>query len=132
MSILNGDEIIDEVIRLTASLRADTTKYMEMVEENFNVTISKINAGDEARYKYVDAVKNDLEEKFKRYTEVIQASLIEHDLKNARNVVDMINSNRLIAASQIYASKDWSTRESSIADVFLIEKLIAERSGEKS
>lgn len=132
MSGLDGNAIIDEVVKLTTSLRSDVTNYMQTLQENFKTTISKIDAGDEARFEHFNAAKNELEAKFKHYMEEIQTSLIEYDLKNAKRVEDALNSNRLIAASTIFASENFSTRESSVDTVFFLERLISERNDKET
>jgi hypothetical protein len=122
MSGLNADGIIDEVIRLTTAVREDVTKYIQELRD-------EMTGREKIRYDFVDTVKNDLEAKFKHYADVIQNTLSEHDSKNDERTIDILNSNRMLAAATIYASKSVpaATRESSVADVFLLEKLVVDR-----
>lgn len=120
MSGLDGNAIIDEVVNLTTAVRTDVTTYIQ----EFRDYMSK---SDKVMSDFVDSTKNELEAKFKHYAETIQTSLIEYDLKNAQRTTDILNSNRLISVATIFSTGEYSSRESVVVEVFLLEKLISER-----
>lgn len=116
MNELDGNALIDEVVKLTTDVRTDVTRYIQ----DFRDAMKK---SDKLSHDFIDSTKIELEAKFKHYAETIQTSLIEYDLKNARRTEDILNSNRLLAAATIFSTKEYS-REFAVAEIFHMEKLI--------
>ena len=113
MNELDGNALIDEVVKLTTDVRTDVTRYIQ----DFRDAMKK---SDKLSHDFIDSTKIELEAKFKHYAETIQTSLIEYDLKNARRTEDILNSNRLLAAATIFQLK--SIRENLLLLKYFIWK----------